>query len=80
MLGNFSFGDYFKKEAIEFAWELITDVFRLNKADVYASVYEKDDEAFKIWNDNIGLASDRIFRFGKKDNYWAMGGALRSLL
>jgi alanyl-tRNA synthetase len=73
MLGNFSFGDYFKEEAIEFAWELITDVFRLNKANVYVSVYEKDDEAFKIWNDKIGIASDRIFRFGKKDNYWAMG-------
>jgi alanyl-tRNA synthetase len=73
MLGNFSFGDYFKEEAVEFAWELITDVFKLNKPDVYVSVYEKDDEAFKIWNDNIGLTSDRVFRFGKKDNYWAMG-------
>jgi alanyl-tRNA synthetase len=73
MLGNFSFGDYFKQEAVEFAWELITEAFKLNKDDVYVSVYEKDDEAFKIWKENIGLASDRIFRFGKKDNYWAMG-------
>jgi len=73
MLGNFSFGDYFKEEAIEFAWELIIEVFKLNKDDVYVSVYEKDDEAFKIWNENIGLNSERIFRLGKKDNYWAMG-------
>ena len=73
MLGNFSFGDYFKEEAIEFAWELITEVFKLNKNDVYVSVYEKDDEAFKLWNKNIGLNSERIFRYGKKDNYWAMG-------
>jgi alanyl-tRNA synthetase len=73
MLGNFSFGDYFKQEAVEYAWELITEVFKLKKDDVYVSVYEKDDEAFKIWKENIGLTSDRIFRFGKKDNYWAMG-------
>jgi len=73
MLGNFSFGDYFKQEAVEFAWELITEVFKLNKDDVYVSVYEKDDEAFKIWKENIGLTSERIFHFGKKDNYWAMG-------
>ena len=73
MLGNFSFGDYFKEEAIEFAWELITEAFKLKKHNVYVSVYEKDEEAFKIWNKNIGLTSDRIFRFGKKDNYWAMG-------
>jgi alanyl-tRNA synthetase len=73
MLGNFSFGDYFKQEAVEFAWKLITEVFKLNKDNVFVSVYENDDEAYKVWNDNIGLASDRIFRFGKKDNYWAMG-------
>ncbi len=73
MLGNFSFGDYFKEDAIEFSWELITEVFKLNKDNVYVSVYEKDEEAFKIWNEVIGLSSDRIFRFGKKDNYWAMG-------
>jgi len=73
MLGNFSFGDYFKKEAIEFAWELVTEVFKLKKDKIYASVYEEDDEAFKIWNDGIGLSPDRIFRYGKEDNYWAMG-------
>jgi len=73
MLGNFSFGDYFKKEAIEFAWELVTEVFKLKKDKIYASVYEEDDEAFKIWNDDIGLSPDRIFRYGKEDNYWAMG-------
>lgn len=73
MLGNFSFGDYFKEEAIEFAWELITEAFKLKKHNVYVSVYEKDEDAFKIWNKDIGLTSDRIFRFGKKDNYWAMG-------
>jgi alanyl-tRNA synthetase len=73
MLGNFSFGDYFKKGAIEYAWELIVEVFRLDKKNIFATVYEEDDEAYKIWNETIGLSSDRIFRFGKKDNYWAMG-------
>jgi len=73
MLGNFSFGDYFKEEAIEYAWELITDVFKLKKDNIYATVYEEDDEAFRIWNEVLGLSSDRIFRLGKKDNYWAMG-------
>jgi len=73
MLGNFSFGDYFKKEAIEFAWELVTEIFKLKKDKIYASVYEEDDEAFKIWNDGIGLSPDRIFLYGKEDNYWAMG-------
>lgn len=73
MMGNFSFGDYFKEEAIEYAWELITDVFKLKKDNIYATVYEKDDEAFRIWNEVLGLSSDRIFRLGKKDNYWAMG-------
>jgi len=73
MLGNFSFGDYFKKEAVAFAWELMTDVFRLAPARLYATVYEEDDEAYRIWNEDIGLGPDRIFRFGKKDNYWAMG-------
>ncbi|UCE22050.1 MAG: alanine--tRNA ligase [Candidatus Aminicenantes bacterium] len=73
MLGNFSFGDYFKKEAIEYAWELIVEVFKLKKENVYATVYEEDDEAYKIWNETIGISSERIFRFGKKDNYWAMG-------
>jgi len=73
MLGNFSFGDYFKKEAIEFAWELIVDVFRLKEDRIYATVYQEDDQAYKLWNEVIGLPSEKIFRFGKKDNYWAMG-------
>lgn len=73
MLGNFSFGDYFKKEAIEFAWELVTQVFKLRPDRLYATVYEEDDEAYQIWNQTIGLPSERIFRFGKKDNFWAMG-------
>jgi len=73
MLGNFSFGDYFKKEAIEFAWELVIDVFKLQEERIYATVYEEDEEAFEIWNKDIGFPAGRIFRFGKKDNYWAMG-------
>jgi alanyl-tRNA synthetase len=73
MLGNFSFGDYFKKEAIEFSWELITEVYKLKKDNIYISIYREDEEAFKIWNEIIGLSSERIFRFGKEDNYWAMG-------
>lgn len=73
MLGNFSFGDYFKKEAIEFAWELIVDVFKLKEDRVYATVYQEDDQAYKLWKEVIGLPAEKIFRFGKKDNYWAMG-------
>lgn len=73
MLGNFSFGDYFKKEAIEYSWELITEIFRLKKVNIYITVYEEDDEAFQIWNEDIGISADRILRLGKKDNYWAMG-------
>jgi len=73
MLGNFSFGDYFKEQAVAFAWELITGVFKLPPAKLYITVYEEDDEAFRIWNDKIKIPADRIFRFGKKDNYWAMG-------
>ncbi len=73
MLGNFSFGDYFKREAIGFAWELVTDVFRLPQDRLYATIYEEDDEAFRIWNEDIGVPQGRIFRYGKKDNFWAMG-------
>ncbi len=73
MLGNFSFGDYFKKEAIEFAWELVTKVFKLPEERLYVSVYEKDDEAFEIWNKIIGLPESKIYRLGEKDNFWAMG-------
>ncbi len=73
MLGNFSFGDYFKKEAIEWSWEFLTDVVGLDEARLYPSVYKDDDEAYDIWNKNIGIAPDRIFRFGKEDNFWEHG-------
>jgi alanyl-tRNA synthetase len=73
MLGNFSFGDYFKREAIAYAWELVTGVFGLAKDRLYATVYLDDDEAFRLWADEIGVPRERIFRFGKKDNFWAMG-------
>ncbi|MDI6845916.1 MAG: alanine--tRNA ligase [Candidatus Saccharicenans sp.] len=73
MLGNFSFGDYFKKEAITYAWELVTGVFKLPLHRLYITVYQEDDEAFRIWNQEIGVPADRIFRFGREDNFWAMG-------
>jgi alanyl-tRNA synthetase len=73
MLGNFSFGDYFKKEAIEYAWDLVTHDFKMSEDRLYITVYEEDDDAHKIWNQEIGIPEKRIFRFGKKDNYWAMG-------
>mgnify|MGYP001574377506 CR=1 FL=1 len=73
MLGNFSFGDYFKREAIAFAWELVTRVFGLPADRLYATVYLDDDEAFRIWANEVGVPKDRIFRYGKKDNFWAMG-------
>ncbi len=75
MLGNFSFGDYFKKEAIEYAWELVTDVYKIDKDKIYITVYEEDDEAFLAWKEGVGIAEEKIFRFGKEDNYWAMGEA-----
>ncbi len=73
MLGNFSFGDYFKREAIAFAWELMISVFEFDAARLYVTVYEEDDEAFALWNREAGVPADRIFRLGKKDNFWAMG-------
>ena len=73
MLGNFSFGDYFKEEAIEMAWELLTEVLKLPKEKLYATVYEKDDEAEAIWRDKIGVPIERIVRLGEKDNFWQMG-------
>ena len=73
MLGNFSFGDYFKTEAVAFAWELVTGVYGLDKSRLYATVYEQDDEAYDIWRAEVGLPPERIFRFGSKDNFWAMG-------
>ena len=73
MLGNFSFGDYFKREAIHWSWEFLTEVVGLNKDRLYPSIYENDDEAFDIWNKEIGIAPERIFRFGKEDNFWEHG-------
>ena len=73
MLGNFSFGDYFKEEAIEWSWEFLTKVVGLDANRLYPSVYETDDEAFELWNKKIGIASERIFRFGKEDNFWEHG-------
>jgi len=73
MLGNFSFGDYFKQDAIAFAWELMTEVFRLPEKNLYATVYVDDEEAFAIWQGEIGLPESKIFRMGKEDNYWSMG-------
>ena len=73
MLGNFSFGDYFKTEAIHWSWEFLTEVVGLDANRLYPSIYEDDDEAFDIWNKEIGIAPERIFRFGKEDNFWEHG-------
>lgn len=73
MLGNFSFGDYFKAEAIAYAWELVTQDFGLPKERLYVTIYEEDDEAGQLWRKIAGLSSDRIFRCGAKDNFWQMG-------
>jgi len=73
MLGNFSFGDYFKKEAIAWAWELVTRDFGIPPGRLYATVFREDDEAEEIWANSVGVPRDRIFRFDEKDNFWAMG-------
>jgi len=73
MLGNFSFGDYFKKDAIALAWDLLTNGYGIKPENMYVSVYEEDDEAFAIWEQEIGVPKERIMRFGKKDNFWQMG-------
>ncbi len=73
MLGNFSFGDYFKKEAIAWSWEFLTEVLEMDPDRLYPSVYVEDDEAFDIWNKDIGIAKERIYRFGKEDNFWEHG-------
>ena len=73
MLGNFSFGDYFKNEAIEWSWEFLTEVVGLDPDRLYPSIYEEDEEAFEIWNKKMGIPAERIFRFGKADNFWEHG-------
>ena len=73
MLGNFSFGDYFKEEAIPWAWEFLTEVLEIPAEKLYPSIYEEDDEAFEIWNKKIGVPAERITRLGKEDNFWEHG-------
>lgn len=72
MLGNFSFGDYFKREAIAWAWEFLTEVIEISKDDLWVTVYYEDDEAFKIWNEEIGIPKEKIVRLGKEDNFWEL--------
>ncbi|MEA3500411.1 MAG: alanine--tRNA ligase [Candidatus Marinimicrobia bacterium] len=73
MLGNWSFGDYYKPEAIEWAWKLLTEIYGIDKNRLYATVYKDDDESFDLWKKISGLPKDRILRYGKKDNFWDMG-------
>jgi len=73
MLGNFSFGDYFKKEAIPWAWEFVTKELEMPVDRLWVSIYEEDDEAFEIWNKDVGIPAERIIRMGKKDNFWEHG-------
>ncbi len=73
MLGNFSFGDYFKREAINWAWELVTEVFKISQENLWVTVFLEDDEAATIWEKEIGVASERIVRLGEEDNFWAAG-------
>lgn len=73
MLGNFSFGDYFKSESLRWSWEFLTEVIGLDPDRLYPSIYLDDEEAYEIWNKEIGIAPERIFRFGKEDNFWEHG-------
>ena len=73
MLGNFSFGDYFKEKAVEFAWDLLTNGYGLPADKLWASIYLDDDEAHDLWHNKIGIPTERIVRFGEEDNFWAMG-------
>lgn len=74
MLGNFSFGDYFKKEVIPWAWEFVTEYLKLDKNRLYITIYKDDDEAYKIWHEDVGIEENRIIRKGKKDNFWGPPG------
>ena len=73
MLGNFSFGDYFKEQAISLAWELVTQRFGLPEDKLVVSVFREDDEAFDLWRDRIGLPEAKIYRLDEKENFWSMG-------
>jgi alanyl-tRNA synthetase len=73
MMGNFSFGDYFKEKAIEYGWDLLTGPYKFKPEDLRVTVYKDDDEAFKIWEEKIGVPTDKIYRLGEKDNFWQMG-------
>jgi len=73
MLGNFSFGDYFKEQAIDFAWDLLTNGYGFDKEKLYISVFHEDDEAYDIWKDQVGIPEERIVRLGEEDNFWSMG-------
>ncbi len=73
MLGNFSFGDYFKKEVIPYAWEFITEVLKLDKRRLWVTIFEDDDEAFELWTSLTDISKDRVLRLGEEENFWAMG-------
>ncbi len=73
MLGNFSFGDYFKEQAIEYAWELVTNIWEIKKDQIFVSIFKDDEEAYKLWRKVAGLTEDKIVRLGEEDNFWAMG-------
>ena len=74
MLGNFSIGDYFKKDAVAFAWELCTDLFGLEPDRLYVTIHLDDDEAYELWRNDIGVPPERIYRYGNKDNWWGPAG------
>ncbi|HHY37751.1 MAG TPA: alanine--tRNA ligase, partial [Clostridia bacterium] len=73
MLGNFSFGDYFKKEAIDYCWQFLTEVLGLDPRNLWITVFREDDEAFELWQKVAGVSPDRIVKLGEKDNFWSMG-------